>query len=433
MLGSDQEGSHSQPLNSKKIFTFLLSKWFLILLGVFIALAHSYPEFARNGGTLKAQYTIGYGAVAIIFLISGMSMPTKQLLQNAIEWRAHLITQIICFLVTSAVMFGFVEAIKSSNNPNINEYMLVGMIFTGCLPTTISSNVVMTREAHGNDSLALIEVFIGNLLGVFMSPALLQMYMTKQTGFNFANPKNEESMTIIYRNVMKQLGLSVFIPLFVGQLIQNFLPKQSKWCLKTFYLGKVGSFMLLLLLWSSFSTAFYQNAFKSISTPAIILLVFFNIGIYLFYTSICFFCARPFFILRLFDHEPSESDSKFYLQSYNLLYPFYYNKRDTVAIMLCGAAKTAALGVSLMAAQFGSHFEYLGVLLVPLVLYQGEQIVIAQLLLPLFRWWIHRDDEKLQLIKEEKQTSDSLSIATNLDHVLIHEETTNYITKPESN
>ena len=82
-----------------------------------------------------------------------------------------------------------------------------------------------------------------------------------------------------------------------------------------------------------------------------------------------------------------------YTYGYRVLRPFYYNKKDTVAILFCGPAKTAALGVSLISSQYGSDFPQLGKLLVPLVLYQSEQVVTAKLLVPLVRRWAADEDE----------------------------------------
>lgn len=258
----------------------------------------------------------------------------------------------------------------------------------------------MTKQADGNFILTTCEVVIGNVLGAFITPALVQMYMTG--GWDFGNPVHQavhSSVLELYRHVMKQIGLSVFIPLFVGQVLQNVWPKQVKWCLTTFKLNKVGSFMLLLIMFQSFSTAFAQDAFTSVSHASIIFLVFFNIGIYLFFTVLVFFYSRPRFLLTLFPTEPTAESSKTYTWCYKIFRPFYYNRRDTVSMMLCGPAKTAALGVSLVSSQYGSRNPKLGVLLVPLVLYQAEQVMTAQILVKFMKKWIHAED-----VKEDVET-----------------------------
>jgi len=53
------------------------------------------------------------------------------------------------------MVFGLVSAITASGADNIDTVILVGLIVMGCIPTTISSNVVMTRAAKGNDSVCL--------------------------------------------------------------------------------------------------------------------------------------------------------------------------------------------------------------------------------------------------------------------------------------
>ncbi|KAI5959391.1 uncharacterized protein KGF55_005368 [Candida pseudojiufengensis] len=407
---------------SKKILDFLIKQWFFIFLAAFIALAHSYPEFAKQGGTVKAQYSIGYGAVAVIFLISGLSMSSKQLLVNSLNWRAHFTVLSLSFLITSSIIYGIATGIKAAHNGEIDEWLLVGLIVTHACPTTVSSNVVMTKQADGNDILTLCEVFIGNVLGAFITPALLQLYMTGT--WDFGNPSyqptGDSSIGDLYRETMKQLGLSVFIPLFVGQVLQNLFPKQVKWTLTTFKLNKVGSFMLLLIMYQSFSTAFAQHAFTSVSHKSIIFICFFNFGMYLFFTVITYFYARPFWVKLWLWEFPNEKSSFVYKWSYWLFNPFYYNKRDTVAIMLCGPAKTAALGVSLVSSQYGSNNPRLGILLVPLVLYQAEQVMTAQVLTTFMKKWVHYDDKKV--VDDEKVAGGSDEEDLQLSHRDTNEE-----------
>lgn len=377
------------------VFNFLLSNWFFVILAVFIALAHLFPNFAKQGGMIRSEYSITYGAVAVIFLVSGLLISSSVLWQNMSNWRAHLTVASLSFLITSSIAYGICCAIKASKDPLIDDWLLVGLIVAMSCPTTVSSNVVMTKAADGNDVLTVSEVVIGNILGAFITPAIVQMYLSGT--WDFGNPSHQGTdvpVTELYRRVMKQVGLSVFVPLFVGQVVQNIWPKQTKWCLSTFKLAKVGSFMLLLIMFQSFSTAFAQNAFESVSHASIIFLCFFNFGIYLFFTVVTYLYLRPRFLLILFPTEPTDQDTRVYRWSYHVFRPFYYNRRDTVSMMLCGPAKTAALGVSLVSSQYGANNPKLGMLLVPLVLYQAEQVFTAQILVKLMKKWIHAEDPK---------------------------------------
>lgn len=391
---------------------YLKGQWFFYCLAIFIVIARFAPNFAADGGLIKGEYSIGYGAVAWIFLQSGLSMKTSRLMANMGNWRAHLTILLISFLITSSIVYGFCCAVKVANDSNIDDWVLIGLILTATCPTTVASNVIMTTNAGGNDLLCVCEVFIGNLLGAFVTPALVQMF-TREGPFKFGNPATGDGVGALYGRVMKQVGLSVFVPLFVGQVIQNFLPKPTGiylGFLKKYHL-KIGSYMLLLIMFSSFSTAFKQHAFTSVSHLCIIFLCFFNFGIYLFFTGICYILARPFFIIKLFPVEPVKGESsRLYYYSYKLLRPFYYNKKDTVCIMFCGAAKTAALGVSLVTSQYGNDKSHLGKLLVPLVLYQSEQVITASWFVPFFkRWCQDEQDEEQEETKEDIEMQQSES------------------------
>lgn len=365
-----------------------LEYWFYIVLAIFIVIARFAPNFARSGGLIRGQFSIGYGAVIVIFLGSGLSMSTTELKKNLLNWRAHLCVFLLQFLVTSAIIYGFACAVRAADNPRISNWMLVGLVVTGCCPTTVASNVVMTRKAEGNVPLTLCEVFLGNLAGAFITPALSQMYFVGE--WSFANPANGSSVSHVYAQVMKQIGITVFVPLFVGQVIQNVFPKQTKWFLVTFKFNKVGSFMLLLIMFSSFSTAFYQHSFTEVSHVSIIFVCFFNFGIYMLFTVLCYIAARPRWILWIFRKEPDETTSTVYNGAYKLLRPFYHDREETVSILLCGGAKTAALGVTLISSQYGADNPHLGELLVPLVLYQAIQVLAAGLLTRFMKKWIHQ-------------------------------------------
>ncbi|KAG7832522.1 hypothetical protein KL943_004859 [Ogataea angusta] len=56
----------------KAALWFAKTYWFYIGLAIFVVIARFAPNFARHGGLIRAEYTIGYGAVAVIFLGSGL-------------------------------------------------------------------------------------------------------------------------------------------------------------------------------------------------------------------------------------------------------------------------------------------------------------------------------------------------------------------------
>lgn len=54
---------------------------------------------AAHGGIIKSEYSILYGAVAFIFLVSGLQLSHEKLRLNLTSWRLHIMVQGISFVL----------------------------------------------------------------------------------------------------------------------------------------------------------------------------------------------------------------------------------------------------------------------------------------------------------------------------------------------
>ena len=189
----------------------ILDQWFIAALGFLILIA-SQAQVPETQQQMK-ETVVTYLAVAVIFFITGCTVSTKVLLQNYSRWRLHVFSQIQSFLLTSAIIFGVVSACAAKPE-FLDPGLMVGLIFTGCVPTTISSNIIMTGQANGNQALTTVESTLGNFLGPFISPPLLLMYTSTGAYYtNFLPGLGSGGLSELYRRVFKQLGLSLFLPL----------------------------------------------------------------------------------------------------------------------------------------------------------------------------------------------------------------------------
>lgn len=218
-------------------------------MAILIILAYFFPTVGRRGGSVRSEYTVNYLAVAIIFFISGLSLPFPKLVKHAKNLRLHLIVQVYAFLFTSAVFYGI--AVAGSKSRYIETSVLVGLIATGCLPTTISSNVTMTGQAGGDVAATMVSVVVSNLIGPFITPLLIaKLYLPSVPAFGEWIPTEAiDNLNPLYRSVMMQMGLSVYVPLFVGQVVRALFTDIVSKTVAKFQLGKLGQFCLLLILW----------------------------------------------------------------------------------------------------------------------------------------------------------------------------------------
>lgn len=218
-------------------------------MGIACLLAYFFPSVGKHGGVIHAEYTILYGAVILVFLISGMSIPHHKLVTHMLNWRLHFLVQGISYLLIPAIMVGLVHLIHATDaGHRIDTAVLAGYIIVACLPTTIASNVVMTRAAGGDDAAALVEVLVANILGPFVTPGWAITLLPKSPDFDpWRN--GSANMGALYRGVFKELGFTVLIPLAIGQILRWTWPERIARVVTKFYLAKVASSCLVLLVW----------------------------------------------------------------------------------------------------------------------------------------------------------------------------------------
>lgn len=390
-LGTTRRGrSWKQILKTTTLF--ILHQWLLIGIGVVCVLAYYFPNVAKHGGIIRSEYSILYGAMAVIFLISGLSIPRQKLFQQFLNWRLHALVQVTSFLFIPAVVVALVHAIIAGDTQErIDRAVLAGYIFTACIPTTIASNVVMTRAAGGDDAAALVEVLIANVLGPFITAAWTVTLLPHTAEFDAWRTQGGSNLQRMYKDVFKQLGLSVLLPLVVGQFIRWTWSEKTAWVLQRFRLAKLSTACLLLLIWSTFSSCFATNALQSLSAQSIAFIVLFNVALYLFLTAVCFYISCPPKFLSSCPHPWAK-------RVFERISP-----GETIAVCFCGPAKSTALGIPLLYAMWMPVDLFIKAKTsVPVLLYTTEQVCVAHFFVYVFRRWLAKIEGSRDLESAER-------------------------------
>ncbi|KAL3473974.1 putative sodium bile acid cotransporter [Aspergillus californicus] len=368
---------------TKRIARFIINQWLIIGIGIACLLAYLFPNVAKHGGIIRSEYSILYGAVAVVFLISGLSIPQEKLVRQLFNWRLHALVQITSFLFIPAVVLAVVHAILAGDKgARIDRAVLAGYIFTACIPTTIASNVVMTRSAGGDDAAALAEVLIANLLGPFVTAGWTVALLPKTVEFDIWRDQDGD-LTTMYRDVFKQLGLAVLVPLAVGQGVRFLWSEKTASVIQKYKIAKIGSACLLLMIWTTFSSCFATGALQTLSTESIIFIILFNIALYIFLTAFSFFLCNPPQSLSTRTKIPAGQWSWHILKQ--------MPAQETIAVCFCGPAKSTALGIPLLYAMWTPVDLFIkSKTSVPVLLYTTEQMFVAHFFVHAFRWWKRR-------------------------------------------
>jgi sodium/bile acid cotransporter 7 len=65
---------------------------------------HTLPDVAARGGIIKSEYSIIYGAIAFIFLVSGLQLSPAKLREHTMNVRLHILVQSISFILFPVVL-----------------------------------------------------------------------------------------------------------------------------------------------------------------------------------------------------------------------------------------------------------------------------------------------------------------------------------------
>ncbi|KAF9981971.1 hypothetical protein BGZ65_003366 [Modicella reniformis] len=403
-----------------KAWDVWMKNWFLLGLVVVIILARYFPGWGRTGGPIRPEYSVKYGFTSCIFLLSGLSLKTKDLFISAINYRAHLMVQITSFIIIPLFVKAITELIGLSN---LNATLLAGMAITSATPTTISSNVVMTANSDGNESLALFNAALGNLMGVFISPliVLILLHSTPMT------PSGKNGLD--YPIILRDLGTTILVPIVVGQIYLHFFPRSIAWAKKKVHFPTLNSFCLLILVWTVFCDAFYNNTFSSVTAGEIIAIGALQAFTFWVMTFFLGFLARVrpvnLRILKIMEINQQELERREAqledavvdvdvaardmenthiteglslprTRLQKLAEPM--SKQDTVAILFCGATKSVAMGIPMIkilySGETGSALA--GLLATPLLIYHVEQLFSGAFMVSWLKKWVGRGEETLE-------------------------------------
>lgn len=249
----------------------------------------------------------------------------------------------------------------------------------------------MTKNAGGNESAALVNAVLGNILGIFVSPALIWLFMLSADINVLHQPYNIHD----YLQVLLNLGLTVLLPLIVGQALHSIWTEKVMWAKTKFHFAELNSVSLLILLWSVLCDLFYSKLLETITKVDFVTVILLNAFLYTTFSLLAMFFARlpNIFVCQT---RTMNNDQQPLLVGHDekqktLIERWRFSREDTIAIMFCSATKTVAKGVPLITAVNSTNNQNLiGLISLPLILYHVEQLILGAIEVILLQRWLKR-------------------------------------------
>ena len=308
-------------------FKKLIPDPLILYLIIALLLAYLLPELSNIefvGLGLDNIIDIG---VLIVFFFYGLKLKWNEVFNDLLNWKLHVRIQLITFLLFPLLGLLFYPLVI------LNEefYVLfLAIFYLCCLPSTVSSSVVMVSLAKGNVTSAIFNASLSGLLGILLTPLWLSLFV-KQNG------------DIDSSSIFLSLILNVVLPVILGAFLQPFLGKLYEKYKKT--LSNVDKFTIVLIVYTSFSHTFQDNLFGKVGYSNLIITI---IGV-----------ITLFFIV-------------FYLIQFLNNRFWKFAKSDFITIQFCGTKKSLVHGSVMGSVMFGSD---IGVFLLPIMIYHTFQLL----------------------------------------------------------
>ncbi len=312
---------------------------FLTGLAIVLVVAAFVPNLGAQGGPLRTEW-FTEPAVALIFLIQGFLLPLDQMRRGLLAWRVHTFVQCWMFVASPLLALAIVLVMQ----PVLEPIQQVGLLYLGLVPTTVATNAAFTAKAGGNTAVALFNIVLGNLLGLFICPALLVFLLT-----------HGSPIRVSPWPLMGSLFWQILLPFCVGQLLRSLA-----WAAAHAHrLREVSSALILFIVYVSMSNLFAGNngTFSWRDSAAIsvctILLLLFN-------KSACWLVLHGM--------------------------PWPYDQK--IAAFFAASQKSLVAGLPIAGAVYvasGPQLAPFAMLVLPLIIYHIAQLIVGSVLIPLLQ------------------------------------------------
>lgn len=303
-------------------FSRLKPDWYLVLIIAVAVLASVAPA--------RGEVAVGLGwatkaAIAVVFFLHGARLSRDAVIGGLTHWRLHLLVLASTFGLFPLLCLG-IAALPAWITPTP---LAAGIVFLGCLPSTIQSSIAFVGIARGNVPAAVAAASASNLLGVFLTPLLVAVLLHAQGGVSGAS--------------LGAIVLQLLAPFAAGQILRPWI---GGWvAARAKALSKVDRGSILLVVYTAFSGAVVEGVWTRLDG--------FDIGrmVVISLVLLGLVLAATAGMARLFG----------------------FSKADEIAIVFCGSKKSLASGAPMAAALFSPAVA--GVALIPLMIFHQIQLM----------------------------------------------------------
>ncbi|GGC84546.1 bile acid:sodium symporter family protein [Chelatococcus reniformis] len=300
---------------------------FTLLLVATVALASFLPVY---GAGIPIFSAITTAAIALLFFLHGARLSRDAVIAGLVHWRLHLTVLAATFILFPVLGL----AINGALAGLINPMLAAGLLYLCLLPSTVQSSIAFTSIAGGNVAAAVCSASASNLLGVFLTPLLVALFMNLKGGVSWG--------------AVGGIVGQILVPFVLGQLLRPwvgaFVGRHKQ------LVNVVDRGSILLVVFLAFSEAVVHGLWTSLSIDDFVVLFLIDAAL------LALVLVATTYGSRLLG----------------------FNRADEIAIVFCGSKKTLASGLPMASVLFSP--QTVGIIVLPLMLFHQIQLMVCAVL-----------------------------------------------------
>ncbi|KFL32829.1 membrane protein [Devosia riboflavina] len=309
---------------AKRLKRFGLDYYLFLLVGT-VVLATLLPA-SGIGAEIVDQ--VAYFAVAFLFFLYGAKLNTSAIVAGITNWRLQGLVFGFTYLLFP--LCGLILAAALS--PWIEDELAIGIVYLSVLPSTVQSSIAFTSIARGNVPAAVCAASTSNILGVFLTPALVALLL------------HSSGEGISLQSIM-DIGLQILAPFILGQLLRplvgGFISRH------TLLTQVVDRGSILIIVYSAFSAGVIAGIWEEVGLGSLTIIIVADILL------LAFVMVSTWLAGRAAGLDPA----------------------DRLTLLFCGSKKSLASGLPMANILFAG--QAVSMIILPLMLFHQIQLFVC--------------------------------------------------------
>lgn len=316
-----------------RFLSAVIDPFLLLLLGT-VGLAALLP--------IQGQAAVLFGyltdaAIALLFFFHGAKLSREAVLAGIGHWRLHVTVLSCTFILFPLIGLGF------GLLPDwlLHRSIGAGILYLTLLPSTVQSSIAFTSMAGGNVPAAICSASASNILGIFITPLLVGLFMhvDGQAGVSFG----------AIRSIVMQLLVPFLAGHFLRPWIGGFVARHKQ------VIGYTDRGSILLVVYAAFSAAIVEGLWQKIDLGDL---------------AVIFVASAVILALVLTASSLAGRALGF-------------SRPDIITLVFCGSKKSLVSGVPMAGVLFPA--AQVGAMILPLMIFHQIQLIVCTWLAARYR------------------------------------------------